>query len=50
MKTTSSDREFCAPPSKTADSKIMSVTRAVVMLCVTELMTGTNYSPGPGLA
>ena len=27
-------REFCAPPSKTAESKVVSITR------------GTNYSPG----
>ena len=33
MKTNSSVREFYAPPSKTADSKVVSVTRAEVMLC-----------------
>ena len=42
MKTNSSVREFCAPPSKTADSKIVSVTRAEVMLCVTELIVEQN--------
>ena len=44
MKTNSSVREFCAPPSKTADSKIpvVSVTRAEVMLCVGELIVEQN--------
>ena len=28
VKTNSSVREFCSPPSKTADSKVVSVTRA----------------------
>ena len=32
VKTNASVREFCAPPSKTADSKVGSVTRAEVML------------------
>ena len=58
LKTNSSVREFCAPPSKTADSKVVSVTRAEVMLCVSELIVeqniplafarsrvGTNVSP-----
>ena len=58
VKTNSSVREFCAPPSKTADSKVVSVTRAEVMLCVSELIVeqniplafarsrvGTNVSP-----
>ncbi len=38
MKTNSSVREFYVPPSKTADSKVVSVTRAEVMLCVSELI------------
>ena len=38
VKTNSSVREFYPPPSKTADSKVVSVTRAEVMLCVGELI------------
>ena len=33
VKTNSSVRQFCAAPSKSADSKVVSVTRAEVMLC-----------------
>ena len=39
---TSSVREFCSPPSKTADSKVVSVTRAEVMLCVSEPIVEQN--------
>ena len=42
MKTNSSVSEFYAPPSKTADSKVMSVTRAEVLLCVSELIVEQN--------
>ena len=42
VKTNSSVREFYAPPSKTADSKVVSVTRAEVMLCVGELIVEQN--------
>ena len=42
MKTNSSVREFYAPPSKTADSKVVSVTRAEVMLCVSEVIVVQN--------
>ena len=40
VKTNSSVRQFCAAPSKTADSKVVSVTRAEVMLC--ELIVEQN--------
>ena len=43
VKTNSSVREFCSPPSKTADSKVVSVTRAEVMLC--ELIEEPNIPP-----
>ena len=39
VKTNSSVREFYALPSKTADSKVVSVTRAEVMLCVTDTVS-----------
>ena len=39
VKTNSSVREFYALPSKTADSKVLSVTRAEVMLCVTDTVS-----------
>ena len=42
VKTNSSVREFYAPPSKTADSKVVSVTRAEVILCVSELIVEQN--------
>ena len=44
VKTNSSVREFCAPPSKTADSKVVSVTRAEVALCqaLSELIVEPN--------
>ena len=42
VKTNSSFREFYPPPSKTADSKVVSVTRAEVMLCVGELIVEQN--------
>ena len=42
MKTNSSGRESYVPPLKTADSKVMSVTRAEVMLCVSELIVEQN--------
>ena len=42
VKTDSSVREFYAPPSKTADSKVVSVTRAEVMLCASELIMEQN--------
>ena len=42
VKTNSSVREFYAPPSNTADSKVMSITRAEVMLCVSELIMEQN--------
>ena len=46
MKTNSSVSEFCAPPSKTADSKVpaVSVTRAEVMLCVSELIVEQKFN------
>ena len=42
VKTNSSVREFYPPPLKTADSKVVSVTRAEVMLCVGELIVEQN--------
>ena len=42
VKTNSSFSEFYPPPSKTADSKVVSVTRAEVMLCVGELIVEQN--------
>ena len=50
LNTNSSVREFYAPPSKTADSKVVSVTRAEVMLCVSELIVEQNRPifPCPG--
>ena len=42
MKTNSSVGEFCAPSSKTADSKVVSVTRTEVMFCVSELIMEQN--------
>ena len=42
VKTNSSVREFYTPPSKTADSKVVSVTCAEVMLCVVELIVEQN--------
>ena len=51
VKTNSSFREFYPPPSKTADSKVVSVTRAEVMLCVGELIVEQNIPlPCPCLA
>ena len=40
VKTNSSVREFCSPLSKTADSKVVSITHADVMLC--ELIVEQN--------
>ncbi len=42
VKTNSSVREFYTPPSKTADSKVMNVTHAEVVLCVNELIVEQN--------
>ena len=42
VKTNSSVMEFYAPLSKTADSKVVSVTCAEVMLCVSELIVEQN--------
>ena len=50
VKTNSSVGEFYAPPSKTADSKVVSVTRAEVMLCVGELIVEQNIPLGLALA
>ena len=50
VKTNSSVGEFYAPPSKTADSKVVSVTRAEVMLCVGELIVEQNIPLALALA
>ncbi len=50
VKTNSSVGEFYAPPSKTADSKVVSVTRAEVMLCVGELIAEQNIPLALALA
>ena len=50
MKTNSPVKEFCSPPSKIAESKVVSVTRAEVMLCVCELIVEQNIPLSLGLA
>ena len=52
VKTNSSVGEFYAPPSKTADSKVVSVsvTRAKVLLCVGELIVEQNIALALALA
>ena len=50
VKTNSSVRELYAPPSKTADSKVVSVTCAEVMLCVGELIVEQNIPLALALA
>ena len=50
VKTNSSVGQFYAPPSKTADSKVVSVTRAEVMLCVGELIVEQNIPLALALA
>ena len=49
VKTNSSVRELYAPPSKTADSKVVGVTRAEVMLSVSVSWSWNKIFPWPCL-